>query len=81
MRLRRRGFSLPELLIALVIIAIALLGLISALTYGMRANEGAARRSQALNYARMLMGKIKRNAALPSPESPSPWRRAATAQS
>lgn len=60
---------MAELLIALVIIAIALLGLISALAYGMRANEGAERRSQALNYARMLMGEIKRNAALPSPDS------------
>lgn len=66
---RPAGFSVPELLIALVIIAIALLGLISALTYGMRANEGAQRRSQALNYARKLMGEIKRNAARPSPNS------------
>lgn len=57
-----RGFSLVEVLIALVVIAIALLGLISAFTYGLRANESSEQRAVALNHARTLMGETRQRA-------------------
>lgn len=58
------GFSLIEVMITVVVVAIALLGLLSAFAYGMKADENAHRRSEATNHARFILGQVRRDASV-----------------
>ena len=61
MRVKHRGFSLVEILIAVVVLAIALSGLASALFFGVISGQYADERSIALAYARQFVEIIKVN--------------------
>lgn len=62
----RAGFSMLEVLIALVVLSIGLLGLAGLQAYGMKANHGAYMRSQAslLSYEILDSIRANRNAAI-----------------
>lgn len=60
---RRRGFSLLEVLIALLIFSLGLLGLAALQAYSVKANQSAHLRSQATALANMMMDNIRANRA------------------
>ncbi|HOX72176.1 MAG: type IV pilus modification protein PilV [Dokdonella sp.] len=59
--IRRRGFTLLEVLIALLILSFGLLGLAALQAYSVKANQSANLRSQATDLANMLMDNIRSN--------------------
>lgn len=59
MRRNKRGFSLSELLIAIAVISIGLLGTIAALMYGVRGQTVSGRHTQATNSARQLLEFVR----------------------
>lgn len=58
-----RGFTLLEVLIALLILSFGLLGLAALQAYSVKANQSAHFRSQATALANMLMDNIRANRA------------------
>ena len=54
-----RGVSLVELLIAIFVIAVGVLGTVSALWYGVRSEKYSERRSNAVSQARELINAMK----------------------
>lgn len=59
MRMRSRsGFSLIEILIAIVVLAIGIMGVLGALTYGLKAGEYSSRTTQATNLSRRLLERV-----------------------
>lgn len=60
---RTRGFTLLEVLIALLILSFGLLGLAALQAYSVKANQSAHFRSQATALANMLMDNIRANRA------------------
>ena len=56
---RGRAFTLVEVLIAITVISISLLGTVAALTYSVRGSSLAGRNTQALNYARETIELIR----------------------
>lgn len=59
MRRTKRGFSLSEVLIAIAVIAVGLLGTTAALLYGVRGQTVSGRHTHATNSARQLMEFIR----------------------
>lgn len=59
-RERRRGLSLVELLVAIFVVAVGLLGTVSALWYGIRSEKYSDRRTNAVYQAREMINQIKR---------------------
>ncbi|MBI3925714.1 MAG: prepilin-type N-terminal cleavage/methylation domain-containing protein [Armatimonadetes bacterium] len=59
MNRRKHGFSLIEILITVAVVAIALLGVIAALTFGVRSADHAERMTEATHHARRLIGLIR----------------------
>jgi type II secretory pathway pseudopilin PulG len=57
----RRGYSLVEILIMLVVVTIALLGLMGSFAYGVRANAQAQKTATATGYAAQVMDMIRTN--------------------
>ncbi|GMU54794.1 MAG: hypothetical protein AMXMBFR33_39400 [Candidatus Xenobia bacterium] len=57
----RRGYSLVEILIMLVVVTIALLGLMGSFAYGVRANAQAQKTATATGYASQVMDMIRTN--------------------
>lgn len=55
----RRGFSLIEVLIAVGVISVALLGVLSVFAFGVRAQHTGGRTTEAINYCRELMEVIR----------------------
>ena len=60
-RSRQAGFTLTEVLIAMLVLAIGLLGLAALQAYGIRFNTDSYIRSQATNLAYDLMDRIRAN--------------------
>ena len=56
---RNRGLSLVELLIAIFVVAVGVLGTVSALWYGVRSEQYSERRSNAVSQARELINAMK----------------------
>jgi type IV pilus modification protein PilV len=76
MKTTKRGFSLTEVLIAIAVIAVGLLGTTAALLYGVRGQTVSGRHTQAMNSARQLMEFIRSKrlysaATLPNDASPT----------
>lgn len=63
---RQRGFSLIEVLIAMLVIGFGLLGLAMMQTLSVRYAQGANYRTQAMNLAYDLLDQIRANRALSS---------------
>ncbi|MEW6280563.1 MAG: prepilin-type N-terminal cleavage/methylation domain-containing protein [Candidatus Eremiobacterota bacterium] len=63
MRLRSaspcRGFSIIEMLISVLILTIGMLGVIGALTFGLRASSVSGTTSDAVNYSRQIIETIR----------------------
>lgn len=57
----QRGFTLIEVLVAVVILSIGLLGLASLQTVTLQRGNGAAQRVEALNYAYDLLDRMRAN--------------------
>ncbi|CAN0492948.1 unnamed protein product, partial [Phaeothamnion confervicola] len=55
----RRGMSLSEMIIAVFILTVALLGLASVMHFGMTSNQHATNMTTALSYARQLVESIR----------------------
>lgn len=69
--MKKRGFSLSEVLIAVAVIAIGLLGTLASLVYGVRGQAVAGAHTQATNYARQLIELVRvRNLAWPPGTAP-----------
>lgn len=63
-----RGFSIIEVLIAVVVLSIGILGVLSALLYGFRASSHAERVAEATNYGRQIIEGIRiQNLVFPPP--------------
>ncbi len=60
---RHRGFSLIEILIAIVVLAIGIMGVLGALSYGLQASENSSRMTKATNFSRRLLERIIVNGA------------------
>jgi type II secretory pathway pseudopilin PulG len=60
-RLSRSGLSLVELLIAIFVVSVGILGTLSALWYGIRSEKYSERRSVAIFQARELISQIRAN--------------------
>jgi type IV pilus assembly protein PilV len=60
---KARGFTLLEVLIALLILSFGLLGLAALQAYSVKANQSAHFRSQATALANMLMDNVRANRA------------------
>lgn len=60
--MKRRGFSLIEILIVVVVVAIALMGLMASLAFGLQASGNAERMTEATNHARRVVGIIRADA-------------------
>ena len=60
-RKTERGFTLAELLVAIFVVAVGILGTISALWYGIRSEKYADRRANAVFQARELLNNIRSN--------------------
>lgn len=58
---RQKGFSLLEVLIALVLFSIALIGFAGAVTVAMRSGQTATMRTQAVFLAQMMENKMRSN--------------------
>lgn len=58
-RLRSRGMSLAELLIAIFVVSVGVLGTVSALWYGIRSEKYSERRANAVFQARELLNAMK----------------------
>lgn len=59
MRMRsRKGFSLIEILIAIVVLAIGIMGVLGALAYGVKAGEYSSRTTKATNLSRRLLERL-----------------------
>ncbi|MBI3925985.1 MAG: prepilin-type N-terminal cleavage/methylation domain-containing protein [Armatimonadetes bacterium] len=56
---RSAAFSLIEIMITLAVVSMALLGLLGALTFGLRASDHAESMTQATNTAREIIGVIR----------------------
>jgi prepilin-type N-terminal cleavage/methylation domain-containing protein len=56
---RKQGISLIELLIAIFVIAVGVLGTVSALWYGIRSEKYSERRSNAVSQSRELLNAMK----------------------
>jgi type IV pilus assembly protein PilV len=63
MRRRVRGFALMEVLVAMFILAIGILGAGALQTIGLQANQGAFLRAQAMYWASDMMDRIRENRA------------------
>lgn len=60
---RVRGFTLLEVLIALLVLSFGLLGLAALQAYSVKANQSANFRSQATAFANMMLDNIRANRA------------------
>ncbi|HQX61312.1 MAG TPA: type IV pilus modification protein PilV [Burkholderiaceae bacterium] len=58
-----RGFTLLEVLIALLVLSFGLLGLAALQAYSVKANQSANFRSQATGFANMMLDNIRANRA------------------
>jgi len=58
-RRRAQGFSLIEVLIVIIVVALALLGTIASMTFGLKSSKQAERLSEATNYARESIGLVR----------------------
>ena len=58
---RQNGTTLLEMLIAIVVFSLGLLGLLSAATLSIRTNQDAYITTQAVNVAQQLMGAMREN--------------------
>ena len=56
-----RGFTLLEVLVAVVIMAIGILGLVGLQTSSLRQNQSALARTLAIDYANAMMDKMRSN--------------------
>lgn len=54
----KRGFSLIEILIAVIVLAIGIMGMLGALSYGLKAGENSSRMSKCTNFSRRLLERI-----------------------
>ena len=68
MKHRIRGFTLIEVMIALVILAVGLLGMASLMVRSQQSNEGAYSRSQASILAYDIIERMRANKVLASPQ-------------
>ncbi len=64
---QHRGFSLIEILIAIVVLAIGIMGVLGALSYGLQASENSSRMTKATNFSRRLLEQIIINGAWDAP--------------
>lgn len=55
----RRGFSLAEIMVSLFLLSLAMLGLISAYVYSLRAADHGRERDDITQYATQIMGEIE----------------------
>lgn len=60
---KRNGFALIEVLIAVFVLAVGILGAGAMQTMGLQANQGAANRAQAMFLASDMMDRIRANRA------------------
>jgi len=60
-RHRQSGTTLLEILIAIIVFSLGLLGLMSAATLSIRTNQDAYTSTQAVNVAQQLMGAMREN--------------------
>lgn len=67
MKHRTRGFTLIEVMVALVILAVGLLGMASLMVRSQQSNEGAYSRSQASILAYDIIERMRANKVLASP--------------
>ena len=58
---RHRGFTLIEVLVALVVLSVGMLGIAALYVEGLRAGRTAVYRSQAVNLAADMMDRIRAN--------------------
>ncbi len=58
---RQSGTTLLEILIAIIVFSLGLLGLLSAATLSIRTNQDAYTTTQAVNVAQQLMGAMREN--------------------
>lgn len=63
MKNNARGFALMEVLIAMFVLAIGILGAGALQTIGLKANQGAYQRSQAMYLASDMMDRMRENRA------------------
>lgn len=66
-RKRSRGFTIPEILIAIMVITIALLGTIAAIAFGLRASHQGADNTVAIQVNRKVMENILQSIISPDP--------------
>lgn len=59
LRKRMRGLSMVELLIAIFVVSVGVLGTVSALWYGIRSERYSDRRSNAVYQAREMLNQIR----------------------
>lgn len=70
---RKLGFSLVEVLIAMGVLSIGLLGVISTFTYGTQSQGHAQQMSQAVNRAREIMDVIRQENWAFNPPAGTTW--------
>ena len=63
MRDRQSGTTILEILIAIIVFSLGLLGLLSAATLSIRTNQDAYTTTQVVNIAQQLMGAMRENRA------------------
>lgn len=71
--MRRRGFTLVEVLIAIALIAIALLGVLGSIAYGTKNAGHGADLSEGTHLARSILNYIEENTLLDTIEVDRPW--------
>ncbi len=73
--MKNRAFSLVEVLISLAILAIALLGVMSSITYGTRHSRSGEELTEAVQLARQILVRLQEDSILDSTNIGEPWFR------